>query len=397
MLEQVPMAGLRLQQICKSYGSTAVLNGIDLEVEDGEFLVLVGPSGCGKSTLLRAIAGLEQLTSGELYIDGERANDKQPKDRDIAMVFQSYALYPHMTVKENLSFGLRMRKVPRDEIERRIDPVAQMLGLKDLLQRYPKQLSGGQRQRVAMGRAIVRRPKAFLFDEPLSNLDAALRVQMRAELARLHQRLEATMIYVTHDQVEAMTLADRIVVLNAGSIQQVGAPLELYHRPANRFVAGFIGSPAMNFLPGRLVPPKTPSAATALELGQLTLALDQQRAGLGLGQTTDRGQEVIVGVRPESIRPAQTDSAAAQGEVEVVEPMGYEIQLHVRLVEFAQQGLGQDVVVIVRGESSSPLGLCRPGSTVRLDFPADQIHLFCPNSGRALGEPPAAARALGRA
>src|SRR6059036_2338572 len=237
------MAQVTLRNLVKDYDQTPAVRGIDLDIADKEFVVLVGPSGCGKTTTLRMIAGLEDITGGEILIGGDVVNDVPPKDRDIAMVFQNYALYPHMTVHENMSFGLRLKKLPKDEIRRRVAAVAGILGIGELLDRKPKQLSGGQRQRVAIGRAIVRNPKVFLFDEPLSNLDASLRVQMRIEIAKLHQRMGATMVYVTHDQVEAMTLADKIVVLNAGNIEQVGSPLELYHNPKNLFVAGFIGSP----------------------------------------------------------------------------------------------------------------------------------------------------------
>jgi multiple sugar transport system ATP-binding protein len=243
-------SGLRLRKVQKSYGRLAVIHGVDLDIEPGEFAVFVGPSGCGKTTLLRMIAGLEDISSGELSIGEQVVNDLPPSERGVAMVFQSYALYPHKTVYDNMAFGLKIAKLPKDEIDRRVREAAGILQLTDYLQRLPKALSGGQRQRVAIGRAIVRNPKVFLFDEPLSNLDAALRTKMRVELATLHRRLGATMIYVTHDQVEAMTLADKIVVLNKGSIEQVGAPLELYHRPATRFVAGFIGSPQMNFIEG---------------------------------------------------------------------------------------------------------------------------------------------------
>ena len=242
------MASVQFSNIHKSYGSTEVLKNINISVEDGEFLVLVGPSGCGKSTLLRCLAGLESITSGEILIGGQEVNNLPPRDRDVAMVFQSYALYPHMTVRENMGFALKMRKQPKAEIDSAVVRAAEMLDLGPLLERYPKELSGGQRQRVAMGRAIVRRPKVFLFDEPLSNLDAKLRNQLRVELKKLHQQLKTTMVYVTHDQVEAMTLADRIAVLHAGNLQQLGSPAELYHNPANRFVAGFIGTPAMCFL-----------------------------------------------------------------------------------------------------------------------------------------------------
>ena len=246
------MADLQLKSLRKAFDDVVILPGVDLEVRDGEFLVFVGPSGCGKSTLLRCIAGLEDITSGELYIGGELVNEVPPAKRGIAMVFQSYALYPHMTVAENMAFGLRLAGYSKDEMRTAVQRAAQVLQIEHLLERKPKALSGGQRQRVAIGRAIVRKPGVFLFDEPLSNLDAALRVQMRVELSRLHQELKTTMIYVTHDQVEAMTLAHRIVVLNAGRIEQVGTPMELYHRPVNRFVAGFIGSPKMNFIEGRL-------------------------------------------------------------------------------------------------------------------------------------------------
>src|SRR3954447_13606453 len=242
------MAQVNLRKLVKHYDETPAVRGIDLDIADKEFVVLVGPSGCGKTTTLRMIAGLEDITDGDIVIGGDVVNDVPPKDRDIAMVFQNYALYPHMTVHENMSFGLRLKKVPKEEINQRVQAVAGILGIGELLDRKPKQLSGGQRQRVAMGRAIVRKPKVFLFDEPLSNLDAALRVQTRIEIAKLHSDMNATMIYVTHDQIEAMTLADRIVVLNKGALMQVGPPSELYHRPANKFVAGFLGSPSMNFL-----------------------------------------------------------------------------------------------------------------------------------------------------
>src|ERR1700747_431545 len=246
------MAQVALRNIVKTFDRTPAVQGIDLDISDREFIVLVGPSGCGKSTTLRMIAGLEEATSGEIYIGDQLVNDVPPKDRDIAMVFQNYALYPHMTVFENMSFGLRLRKFPKAEIKERVENAARILDITDLLQRQPKQLSGGQRQRVAMGRAIVRNPKVFLFDEPLSNLDAKLRVQMRTEIKRVHQKVKTTTVYVTHDQVEAMTLADRVVVMHRGRIEQIGTPQDLYHHPKTRFVAGFIGSPAMNFAPCRL-------------------------------------------------------------------------------------------------------------------------------------------------
>src|SRR5271154_3099840 len=244
------MAQVTLRKVIKKYDDTLAVRGIDLDIADKEFIVLVGPSGCGKSTTLRMIAGLEEITGGDIAIGGDVVNDVPPKDRDIAMVFQNYALYPHMNVYENMSFGLKLKRTPKDEIDRRVKQAAQILDITELLDRKPKQLSGGQRQRVAMGRAIVRDPKVFLFDEPLSNLDAKLRVQMRTEIKALHQRLKTTTIYVTHDQIEAMTMADKIVVMHDGRVEQIGTPLELYDRPANIFVAGFIGSPAMNFIPG---------------------------------------------------------------------------------------------------------------------------------------------------
>jgi len=285
------MASLSFRGVTKSYGAVSVLERVDLEVPDGEFLVLVGPSGCGKSTLLRCIAGLETVTGGDLLIGDRRVNDVAPRDRDSAMVFQSYALYPHMTVRENMGFALSLRKTSKDEIARMVDEAASMLELRPLLDRYPKELSGGQRQRVAMGRAIVRRPSVFLFDEPLSNLDASLRAQLRVEIKRLHQRLGTTIVYVTHDQVEAMTLADRIAVLKGGRMQQVGSPLELYDQPANRFVAGFIGSPSMSFL---------------------------ERVEPG----------VVLGVRPQDVALGE---GAHEAEVDVVETMGFESFVHLRV------------------------------------------------------------------
>ena len=301
------MASLSFRGVYKSYGEVAVLQRVDLEVADGEFLVLVGPSGCGKSTLLRCIAGLEQLSGGDLCIGDRVVNDVAPRDRDVAMVFQSYALYPHMTVRENMGFALRLRNAPAAEITAAVDGAADLLGLRPLLDRHPREMSGGQRQRVAIGRAIVRRPSVFLFDEPLSNLDAALRAQLRVELKRLHQRLATTMVYVTHDQVEAMTLAQRIAVLNGGALQQVGTPRELYEEPANRFVAGFIGSPAMSFL-------------ERLEPG------------------------IVVGVRPHHVRLGEGELEA---EVEVVETMGFESFVHLRL-------RGEPLVARVEGAPPAP-------------------------------------------
>ncbi len=321
------MAQVLMKDLNKKYDEVHAVKDVNLHIRDKEFIVLVGPSGCGKSTTLRMVAGLEEITSGEIVIGDRVVNDLPPKDRDIAMVFQNYALYPHMTVYDNMAFGLKMRKFPRAEIEKRVREAAEILGIQDLLKRKPRQLSGGQRQRVAVGRAIVRHPQVFLFDEPLSNLDAKLRVQMRVELKRLHDRLETTAIYVTHDQVEAMTLGDRVVVMKDGWVQQVGEPLELYSRPANRFVAGFIGSPAMNFV----------DVAIAESNG----ALWAETPGLRIrvpGEQSERlrryaGQRVTLGVRPEDLRVATTADPpeyAFDSVVEVVEPLGAEMLLDVR-------------------------------------------------------------------
>src|SRR2546430_2959895 len=284
------MASVTLSAVRKSFGSTEVVHGVDIGVEDGEFCVLVGPSGCGKSTLLRMIAGLEEISSGRIAIGERVVNDVAPKERDIAMVFQNYALYPHMSVYDNIAFSLKLAGVAADELRRRVDDAAEILGLRDYFERFPRQLSGGQRQRVAMGRAIVRKPQVFLFDEPLSNLDAKLRVSMRTEIKALHQRLKTTSVYVTHDQIEAMTMADKIVVMNAGRVEQIGSPLELYDNPSNRFVAGFIGSPAMNFLTGRLA---RNGAGLAGSVG------DGVRLPIPVRSGPPQGREVGGGVRPE--------------------------------------------------------------------------------------------------
>jgi ABC-type sugar transport system ATPase subunit len=311
------MAELQLRGINKSFGSVKVIHDVDLDIGDGEFVVFVGPSGCGKSTLLRTISGLEEPSSGQVLIGGEDVTDFDPSERGVAMVFQSYALYPHMTVEQNLGFGLRMGGMPRDEVGARVTDVARILELTELLDRKPRQLSGGQRQRVAIGRAIVRQPKAFLFDEPLSNLDAELRVQMRIEIARLHKQLGATMVYVTHDQVEAMTLADRIVVLRAGRIEQQGSPIELYDNPDNIFVAGFIGSPRMNFLEGTI---------TAINGQDMTVSLTAFDAPAlsvrrrGTGGTV--GEKVNVGIRPEHFTPAEAGNTALSAKAQVVEQLG---------------------------------------------------------------------------
>ncbi len=314
------MATLTLRDLRKSYGPAEVIKGVNLDIADRELVVFVGPSGCGKSTLLRMVAGLEHITAGELKIDGKRVNEVGPADRGLAMVFQSYALYPHMTVRQNMGFALRLARVPKAERNRKVNEAARILQLEPYLERQPKDLSGGQRQRVAIGRAIVREPKVFLFDEPLSNLDAALRGQMRIELSRLHEELNATMIYVTHDQIEAMTMADKIVVLQAGIVEQVGSPLELYHHPANLFVAGFIGSPRMNLLPARVVE----AGASGTTVGLPTGAQLAVPASVG---TARAGDEVTLGIRPEALH---VDPAGPiGGEVRLVERLGGLTLLHV--------------------------------------------------------------------
>src|SRR5438105_2637695 len=317
------MADVTLRKVIKRYDEVEAVRGIDLDIADHEFVVLVGPSGCGKSTTLRMIAGLEDITDGDIMIGGDVVNDVPPKDRDIAMVFQNYALYPHMTVAENMSFGLRLKHYPKAEINSRVTEAARMLDITDLIDRKPKQLSGGQRQRVAMGRAIVRNPKVFLFDEPLSNLDAQLRVQMRIEIKKVHQKVRTTTVYVTHDQVEAMTLADRVVVMNRGRIEQIGAPNFLYHSPATRFVAGFIGSPAMNFMPCRLE-----QAAGGLNVrlsDEVTFAVPGERVARYRSAV---GKELTFGIRPEHLTEAKTNGArnlaTFDAGIEVVEPMGNE-------------------------------------------------------------------------
>jgi multiple sugar transport system ATP-binding protein len=347
------MAAVALKAVHKSFGATAVVHGVDIDIEDGEFCVLVGPSGCGKSTLLRMIAGLENISGGEISIGGRVVNHVHPKERDVAMVFQNYALYPHMTVGANMGFSLTLRGAGKAEIDKRVQEAAAILGLIPYLQRYPRQLSGGQRQRVAMGRAIVRDPQVFLFDEPLSNLDAKLRVAMRTEIKELHQRLKTTTVYVTHDQIEAMTMADKIVVMHDGLVEQVGAPLELYDRPANRFVAGFIGSPAMNFLPGK-------AGAAAV-----SIASDFD---VPLSRKLNAG-DVVVGIRPEHLELA---NEGLEAEVVVVEPTGSETQL------FARVG-GQEIVAVFRERHEFV-----PGQRIRLRPRADCLHLFDPSSGQRI-------------
>ena len=358
------MATVVLRDVRKSFDTVEVIRGVDLTVREGEFVVFVGPSGCGKSTLLRLVAGLETITSGEILIDGVRCNDLPPAERGIAMVFQSYALYPHMSVYDNMAFSLKLAHMRKDEIKTRVERAAGILQIGTLLDRKPKALSGGQRQRVAIGRAIVREPKVFLFDEPLSNLDAALRVQMRIEIAKLHRDLKTTIVYVTHDQVEAMTMASRIVVLNAGRVEQVGAPLELYHHPVNHFVAGFIGSPKMNFWPGKLVAAEPGRARVALRDGtELWASVDAARAAAG--------SEVTVGVRPEHVVQlaggAPGDGIGRfRGEVVLVENLGESALIYLRLPE--TEGLS-----LCRIEGAS---LVKEGSQIELGVAADALHVF---------------------
>ena len=353
------MASVEVSNVRKSFGALEVIHGVSIDAEDGEFVILVGPSGCGKSTLLRMIAGLESISSGELRIDGRVVNNVPPKERDIAMVFQNYALYPQMTVGKNMSFSLELARRPKEEIAQKVGKAADILGLKPLLERYPRQLSGGQRQRVAMGRAIVRDPAVFLFDEPLSNLDAKLRVQMRAEIKALQQRLASTTIYVTHDQIEAMTMADKIVVLHDGVVEQIGAPLDLYDRPANLFVAGFIGSPAMNFIKARLDGGEPPILVTASGV----------RIPLVTAPRASPGSEIIMGVRPEHVRLGGPRATPAR--IMVIEPTGYETEV---IASFAEQ----DIVCVFRDRLSE-----RPGDTIALSFEGP-LHFFDAETGKAI-------------
>ena len=367
------MAQVILENVVKRFGKTEVVHGVDLTIADTEFLVLVGPSGCGKSTLLRMVAGLEEISEGRILIDGKVVNDVAPKDRGCAMVFQNYALYPHMNVYKNMSFGLTIKGLSKPEIKSRVQEAANILGIEELLTRKPHELSGGQRQRVAMGRAIVRNPSVFLFDEPLSNLDAKLRNSMRTEIKRLHQKVRSTIIYVTHDQVEAMTLADRIVVMRQGAVEQIGTPLDLFERPANTFVAGFIGSPPMNLLEGRLM--KTSNGFQALLSEGLRIPIPIK----GPSNTLTDGQEIVFGIRTESIRPIfpgsrppQTGEWSTNGLVEVVEPLGGETHLHSDI---------QDVKFIAKCDGRQRIN---EGVAMPFSFRLDAIHLFDAESRQAI-------------
>jgi multiple sugar transport system ATP-binding protein len=357
------MAAIDVAGVRKNYGAVQVLHGMDLNIADGEFIVLVGPSGCGKSTLLRMIAGLEEISAGTIHIGGRLVNDLPPRDRDIAMVFQSYALYPHMSVADNMSYSLRLRRTPKERVTEAVRGAAETLGLGQLLERRPKALSGGQRQRVAMGRAIVRRPKAFLFDEPLSNLDARLREQMRAEIKKLHASFGATSVYVTHDQIEAMTMADRIVAMHDGVVQQVGSPLEIYDRPANIFVASFIGSPAMNFVRGAV---EGSGHGAALTMWDVALPLDTATA------LPPERKAVVAGVRPEHINVSADTGSGAIGQVELIEPMGLSTLIHLTIG-------GEPIKAL----SFERLEL-RPGMSVGISVAPNRVHLFDPASEQRL-------------
>ena len=365
------MSSIELKNLKKKFDNTEAVRGIDLKIEHNEFVVLVGPSGCGKSTTLRMIAGLEEVSSGEIFIGDKMVNHIPPRDRHIAMVFQNYALYPHMTVQGNMSFGLKLAKTPKSEIKQRVDGAAEILNIFELLNRTPKQLSGGQRQRVAMGRAIVRNPQAFLFDEPLSNLDAKLRVQMRTEIKKLHQRVETTVIYVTHDQVEAMTLADRIVVMNQGIIEQVASPQEMYDKPKTRFVAGFIGSPSMNFVPCQL---KLDNSALILDLNDgMQFKIPPERVK---SYEPFTGKEMTFGIRPEHITEKKTHTISTQtdfsADVEVTEPMGMDTMVYLSI---------NSTGVCAR---SAPRSVSSPGQRMEFTMDMGQMHLIDSNSNQVI-------------
>ena len=365
------MSSIELKNLKKKFDNTEAVRGIDLKIEHNEFVVLVGPSGCGKSTTLRMIAGLEEVSSGEIFIGDKMVNHIPPRDRHIAMVFQNYALYPHMTVQGNMSFGLKLAKTPKSQIKQRVDGAAEILNIFELLNRTPKQLSGGQRQRVAMGRAIVRNPQAFLFDEPLSNLDAKLRVQMRTEIKKLHQRVETTVIYVTHDQVEAMTLADRIVVMNQGIIEQVASPQEMYDKPKTRFVAGFIGSPSMNFVPCQL---KLDNSALILDLNDgMQFKIPPERVK---SYEPFTGKEMTFGIRPEHITEKKTHTISTQtdfsADVEVTEPMGMDTMVYLSI---------NSTGVCAR---SAPRSVSSPGQRMEFTMDMGQMHLIDSNSNQVI-------------
>jgi len=365
------MAQVTLHNLVKKFSEEVVaVNSVNLDIQDKEFVVLVGPSGCGKTTTLRMVAGLEDISAGEIYIGDRLVNDVPPKDRNIAMVFQNYALYPHMTVYKNMAFSLKLRRTSKSEIERRVKAAADILGIGDLLDRKPKQLSGGQRQRVAVGRAIVRQPEVFLFDEPLSNLDAKLRVNMRAELIKLHERLDATMIYVTHDQVEAMTMGDRIVVMRNGFIQQVGPPMEVYNQPQNQFVAGFIGSPPMNFLDARLV---ADNGGVTVDLQGMRLPLPPQKAK---GAEAYMNRNVVFGIRPEDILATPEKKSASlaplRATVEVLEPLGAEI-----ILELSCQGYAFTARM-------DPQMRAKMHDEIEVYFDMERVHLFDPQTEQAI-------------
>ncbi len=362
------MADVVLENLTKKYGEVTAVKNVDLTIHDQEFTVLLGPSGCGKTTTLRCIAGLEEVTGGNIYMDGRRLNDVLPRDRDIAMVFQNYALYPHMTVYKNMAFGLKLRRVPKEQIDERVNRAAGILGLQDLLHRRPRELSGGQRQRVAVGRAIVRNPRVFLFDEPLSNLDAKLRVQTRVELLKLHQQLNATTIYVTHDQIEAMTMGDRIVIMLDATIQQVGSPMEVYQKPVNQFVASFIGSPAMNFAPARVT---ADGGKLFIEGKGFKIGVPQEKAN-ELGNY--RGQEVTFGIRPEDLRMETNGGAGNSFEavVNIVQPVGSDI--------FLELDVSGDPIT-ARVESTTKVS---SGDRLRFSPLTDRAHAFDTASGKTI-------------
>ncbi|HET7173551.1 MAG TPA: sn-glycerol-3-phosphate ABC transporter ATP-binding protein UgpC [Nocardioidaceae bacterium] len=394
------MSTITLSKVGKVYDDgTRAVTGLDLEVEDGEFLVFVGPSGCGKTTALRMIAGLESITEGDLYIGDKLVNNVPPRDRDLAMVFQSYALYPHMSVRENIAFGLALRKVPKQQMKERVEQAARTLGLSEYLDRKPRNLSGGQRQRVAMGRAIVRQPAAFLMDEPLSNLDAKLRVQMRAEIGKLQHDLAVTTIYVTHDQTEAMTLGHRVAVVRKGELQQIAPPQELYDRPRNLFVAGFIGSPAMNFFSAEVLRPDD-GAALAVQIGHTTLNLPSEVTSQRPALQRYVDKRLVVGVRPEDLEDAalmgsHVDGHALHGTVELLEPLGSDLMVHARVEAEAASGLadiaelaedrgealpaeGQGALVVAR---FNPRSTARIGEAATIAVATDRLHFFDPSSG----------------